>query len=258
MLFRTEFFGGVHLLVSLLLGSQMGNQDQQAPISQTMVTITCNLFRIWNAMAVVSLGDVQEVLGGADRVKLAELFHLIVFLFDYLCARIFDKTGKETLFLDPCTLVKDWELLNEVIEFLGYFSCLHPDNQQMLQMCNFSADKPSELTPASTLLGKLCALPFEDYYLDAKKLHTLMPTLINCTFQNEAAIRILAASTSPLYLWKYIERMLEGGYAAEEVARFAVRFKAENWLQAKEQYGNFCDKMQAQYYELSCDTNRLE
>lgn len=156
VLHRSDFFGAVNLLGALLLSPGARVED---PLSQSSLSMAIHLFKLFNAMTLVDLADLQQCLGGSEGPKMSELFHIVVFVFDYCCYRLFPKdstnvelnalswpNGQKECAVHPANAAgscnsqncfQEAEILHELIIFLGHFCLLHPKNQGMMQLLTY-------------------------------------------------------------------------------------------------------------------------
>ncbi|CAD7963286.1 unnamed protein product [Amoebophrya sp. A120] len=168
MLQKTEFFGSIPLLTSVLLSPNAAAARVER-IPQTSISLATNLFKLFNTIPPLVL---QSALGESP-IKIAEVFHVVRFLFEYTCKVQFDDAGskKEPQQMNQMDMLlggggtagssasssgatsKEAELLSELVHFLGNFTALHPVNQEILHMCSGRGLKVLDHTGAAAAGG---------------------------------------------------------------------------------------------------------
>jgi len=183
MLRRTELFGIVNILGSILLCEGRREKSAAASLPQTVISLSFQALRILNQVARLELATLQETLGACRR---HELYHLLVCLIDYCTARIQgSKLGQDRG-------QEENELLHETIILLGYYCLERPENQSI--MC---------YGEGQTLLAKITSLPLY-YFMDDKGKGVLFPTILATCFKSPQNLELLRGEMNMSLLQKYL------------------------------------------------------
>ena len=86
--------------------------------------------------------------------------------------------------------------MHETLIFIGYFSLLNNEHQNLLQRGE------------NCIIKKLCNLPFT-YFFDKRLKEILFPTLICATFQNQRSLAIVDQEMDLNTLVKYLDTSIE-------------------------------------------------
>ena len=162
-------FGVVNMITTLLLTYNepykvsATTQQQLAVLPQTLMSLAIMSIKVLNNIIRMDFKLIQELI---VKESSDSMYHLLHFLLSYSDANI-DKEGSD---------VK--EMLHETLLFIGYYSLLNKETQNMMQNGNTS------------ILQKLCNLPFT-YFMDKRLKEILYPTLIVAAYANEHSLAIL-------------------------------------------------------------------
>merc|ERR1712157_280925 len=83
-------------------------------------------------------------------------------------------------------------LTAQTVLFIGYCAL---QNQKFQECMRWGDEQP--------LINKLCSLPF-DYFTKWQEINILFPTLIACTFENEANCKVLNSALNKQHLVQFI------------------------------------------------------
>lgn len=215
---RTELFGIVSVLVSILLCEGRREKPQSASagrLPQTVISLAFQAVRILNNVARLDLATLQETLGACRR---QELYHLLVCLIDYCTARLQagrlpgQEKGQE-----------ENELLHETIVLLGYYCLQREENQGI--MC---------YGEGQTLLSKITSLPLH-YFMDERGKAVLFPTILATCFRSEQNLELLHNEMNLSLLRTFLANSMQKEKEAkcpEAVSGFGGRFPAALWPEA--------------------------
>ncbi|XP_069138019.1 S phase cyclin A-associated protein in the endoplasmic reticulum-like isoform X2 [Argopecten irradians] len=171
----TELVGIVSLLYGMLLHSGAPSRSDSSPpeFPQHTMAVALTGLRMLNNMATLDLHMLQKTLG--DEGMSLEFRHIASYLMWY------------------CSHHTSEDILHEVIQCVGYFTVLCPDNQVVIQ----SGQPP-------TILQQMCSLPFQ-YFSDPRLTNVLFPTLISSCYNNQSNRQILEQELSCMLLSNFIE-----------------------------------------------------
>jgi len=208
MLRRTEIFGIVTVLVSILLSE--GRRDKPAQIAklpQTVLSLAVQAMRILNSVARIDLQVLQETLVAR------ELYHLLVCLLDYCTSKL--QTGKS----GP---QDESDLLHETVVFLGFY-CLNKEDNQGI-MC---------YGEGQTLLTKITSLPLY-YFMDERGRLVLFPTILASCFKSKRNLEMLRNEMDVSLLSRFLESALAQDERQQETGTQALggRFPSLLWQEA--------------------------
>ncbi|XP_060063771.1 S phase cyclin A-associated protein in the endoplasmic reticulum-like [Ylistrum balloti] len=218
----TELVGIVSLLYGMLLHSGAPSRNDSSPpeFPQHTMAVTLTGLRMLNNMATLDLPMLQKTLG--DEGMSLEFRHIASYLMWY------------------CSHHTSEDILHEVIQCVGYFTVLCPDNQVVIQ----SGQPP-------TILQQMCSLPFQ-YFSDPRLTNVLFPTLISSCYNNQSNRQILEQELSCMLLSNFLEeKQLEVQQAKLHPSKkekektkdleqprmqSASRFPMEQWMAAQEYF----------------------
>ncbi|XP_021362165.1 S phase cyclin A-associated protein in the endoplasmic reticulum-like isoform X2 [Mizuhopecten yessoensis] len=218
----TELVGIVSLLYGMLLHSGAPSRSDSSPpeFPQHTMAVALTGLRMLNNMATLDLHMLQKTLG--DEGMSLEFRHIASYLMWY------------------CSHHTSDDILHEVIQCVGYFTVLCPDNQVVIQ----SGQPP-------TILQQMCSLPFK-YFSDPRLTNVLFPTLISSCYNNQSNRQILEQELSCMLLSNFIEeKQLEVLQAKLHPSKkekekikdlehprmqTASRFPMEQWMAAQEYF----------------------
>ncbi|XP_033749375.1 S phase cyclin A-associated protein in the endoplasmic reticulum-like isoform X2 [Pecten maximus] len=218
----TELVGIVSLLYGMLLHSGAPSRSDSSPpeFPQHTMAVALTGLRMLNNMATLDLRMLQKTLG--DEGMSLEFRHIASYLMWY------------------CSHHTSEDILHEVIQCVGYFTVLCPDNQVVIQ----SGQPP-------TILQQMCSLPFQ-YFSDPRLTNVLFPTLISSCYNNQSNRQILEQELSCMLLSNFIEeKQLEVQQAKlhpskkekektkdleQPKMQTASRFPMEQWTAAQEYF----------------------
>lgn len=217
MLRRTELFGIVNVLVSILLAEgrrEKPPNTQVQKLPQTVTSLCVQAVRIINHVARIDLPTLQAALGACRH----ELYHLFLCLFDYCASRM---QG-----IKPGHSGDETELLHEAIMLLGYYCLRCAESQGIMSYGE-----------GQTLLSKVTSLPLY-YFMDERGCSVLFPTLLATCFQSKHNLELLRNEMNLSLLRKFLESNLEmrelGTLPEVAMQGFGGRFPPALWQEALE------------------------
>lgn len=221
MLRRTELFGIVSVLVSILLSegrkySEKSQIAQMPRLPQTVTSLSLQAVRILIDVARIDLATLQETLGAAHQ---QELYHLLVCLLDYCTSRL--QATKTAQVQD------ENELLHETIVLLGYYCLQRRENQGI--MC---------YGEGQTLLAKITSLPLH-YFMDERGRGVLFPTILATCFCSQQNLELLRnemnLSLLQSFLASHLAQIEEAARDSDTVSSrgFSGRFPTAFWRDAQ-------------------------
>lgn len=212
MMRRTELFGIVSVLVSILLSGgplekQASAQAQKLP--QTVISICLQSVRILNNVARIDLSTLQDL--GTCR---HEFYHLLSCLFEYCAARLHNSkaAGQD-----------ENELLHELLALIGYYCLLQEENQRIMAYGE-----------GQSLLMKITSLPLH-YFMDENDRFLLFPTILAACFRSDTNLELLRNEMNLSLLQNFLTGLLaKDSRALPEMARdgFGGRFPVSLWREA--------------------------
>ncbi|UJR37944.1 hypothetical protein I4U23_030629 [Adineta vaga] len=174
--------------------------------------IVQNSLVLLNTIAILDLDTFQTVLG-EDTISL-QLRHVANYILAYC-------NHQQTTINDT--------LINQIILLMGYYCVLNQDNQCRLAFGN----RP-------TILQQLSCLPFR-YFVEAKYMDILFPTLIACSFDCDSTRAILQTEMSLDLIINFIQTKLTETKVLDEdnnntIFVFHMRFPRDEWNNALKYY----------------------
>jgi len=200
--------------MSFLLSA--GARDKSMKLPQTVVSLAVQAVRILNQIARFNLSTLQDALGAHSR---PELYHLLVFIFEYCNARLHGVRATQPPNPD------ETELLHETITLLGFYCLQRPNNQGI--MC-FGAGQ--------TLLALITSLPLY-YFMDERGRCVLFPTILAACFQSERNLELLQNEMSLCLLEDFLssaltEQAADGRPHGPAAKAMVDRFPRALWQEA--------------------------
>lgn len=215
---RTELFGIVGVLLSILLSDGRQEKSQSGQTSrfpQTVTSLAAQAVKILNDVARIDLKTLQETLGAAHQI---ELYHLLVWLLDFCLSRL-QTTSKRAE-----SVQDDSELLHSTIALLGSYCLQNPENQGI--MC---------YGEGQTLLAKITSLPLH-YFMDERYRPVLFPTILATCFGSQQNLELLRNEMNLSLLQKFLATNLEKIEAGRphdpSDVGFGGRFPVALWREA--------------------------
>ena len=163
----THLFGVVALLISVL--SSEGKPRAAGRVPGPVATLALAIIKILNHIGRINLEVLQKCLGDAPT----ELYHMMIFVFDYCTQRLQDRSA------DPAEQDKNRDLLHNALWLVGRYVINNEANQRSLV---------SGLD--MTLLARLTALPIQ-YFVQEKFKKILFPTLIAAVHNNKQNLALI-------------------------------------------------------------------